>query len=74
MKTKGGGEAVGATGGMATAKPGERPGAIAAREIAAWLDTHELPRTVILSAFSAESAITLRRALSDLGRPDLTGA
>ena len=35
MKTKGGGEAVGATGGVATAKPGERPGAIAAREITA---------------------------------------
>ena len=35
MKTKGGGEAVGATGGVATAKPGERPGAIAAREVTA---------------------------------------
>ena len=34
MKTKGG-EAIGATEGMATAKPGERPGAIAAREITA---------------------------------------
>jgi len=34
MKTKGG-EAVGATGGMATAKPGERPAAIAAREVTA---------------------------------------
>jgi hypothetical protein len=33
-KTKGG-EAVGATEGVATAKPGERPGAIAAREITA---------------------------------------
>ncbi|HEY1289795.1 MAG TPA: hypothetical protein VGF58_15825 [Burkholderiales bacterium] len=35
MKTKGGGNAVGATGGVATAKPGERPGAIAAREVTA---------------------------------------
>ena len=54
--------------------PAPRAAAVAAREIARWLDTHELPRTVILSAFSADSAITLRRALSDLGRPDLTGA
>jgi hypothetical protein len=29
---------------------------------------------VILSAFSADTAMVLRRALSDLGRPDLTGA
>jgi hypothetical protein len=34
MKTKGG-EAVGASGGMATAKPGERPAAVAAREVTA---------------------------------------
>jgi O-acetyl-ADP-ribose deacetylase len=54
--------------------PAPRAAAVAAREIAAWLDSHELPRTVILSAFSADTAITLRRALSDLGRPDLTGA
>src|SRR5262249_19211321 len=54
--------------------PAPRAAAVAAREVADWLDTHELPRTVILSAFSADSAITLRRALTDLGRPDLTGA
>jgi O-acetyl-ADP-ribose deacetylase len=54
--------------------PAPRAAAIAAREIATWLDAHELPRTVILSAFSAETAMVLRRALSDLGRPDLTGA
>jgi len=34
MKTKGG-QAVGATGGVATAKPGERPAAVAAREVTA---------------------------------------
>jgi O-acetyl-ADP-ribose deacetylase (regulator of RNase III)/catechol 2,3-dioxygenase-like lactoylglutathione lyase family enzyme len=54
--------------------PAARAAAVAAREIAAWLDGHELPRTVILSAFSADTAMVLRRALSDLGRPDLTGA
>jgi O-acetyl-ADP-ribose deacetylase (regulator of RNase III)/catechol 2,3-dioxygenase-like lactoylglutathione lyase family enzyme len=54
--------------------PAARAASVAAREIAAWLDGHELPETVILSAFSADTAIVLRRALSDLGRPDLTGA
>jgi len=54
--------------------PAAKAAQVAVREIAAWLDTHALPVNVILSAFSADSAIILRRALSDLGRPDLTGA
>ena len=53
--------------------PAARAAAVAAREIASWLDAHDKPATVILSAFSADAAITLRRALSDLARPDLTG-
>src|SRR5437867_1737178 len=53
--------------------PAARAASVAVREIAAWLDAHERPETVILSAFSADTAIVLRRALSDLGRPDLTG-
>ena len=53
--------------------PAAKAAAVAVREIAGWLDTHALPRTIILSAFSADTAMILRRALSDLGRPDLTG-
>ena len=44
---------------------------VAVREIAMWLDQHELPATVILSAFSADAAIVLRRAMSDLLRPEV---
>jgi O-acetyl-ADP-ribose deacetylase len=45
---------------------------VAVREIAAWLDEHAYPRTVVLSAYSNESAEALEGALDDLGRPDLT--
>jgi O-acetyl-ADP-ribose deacetylase (regulator of RNase III)/predicted enzyme related to lactoylglutathione lyase len=54
--------------------PAAKAAAVAVREIAMWLDQHELPATVILSAFSADAAIVLRRAMSDLNRPDVTGA
>ena len=54
--------------------PAAKAAAVAVREIAMWLDQHELPATVILSAFSADAAMVLRRAMSDLARPDLTGA
>jgi O-acetyl-ADP-ribose deacetylase (regulator of RNase III) len=54
--------------------PSALAAAIAVREIAAWLDAHERPETVILSAFSTETAATLRQALRDLARPDLTGS
>jgi O-acetyl-ADP-ribose deacetylase len=54
--------------------PSELAAAIAVREIAAWLDAHERPETVILSAFSANTAATLRQALVELDRPDLTGS
>ena len=54
--------------------PAAKAASVAAHEIMDWLDTHELPATVILSAFSADTAIVLRKALSDLARPDLTGA
>jgi O-acetyl-ADP-ribose deacetylase len=54
--------------------PAAKAAQVAVREIANWLDAHERPASVILSAFSAETAMILRRALSDLARPDLTGA
>ena len=46
---------------------------IAVRVIADWLDEHQRPGTVVLSAFSAGTASILERALSGLGRRDLTG-
>jgi O-acetyl-ADP-ribose deacetylase (regulator of RNase III) len=52
--------------------PSAAAAAVAVREIAAWLDAHAYPRTVVLSAYSNESATALEEALSDLGRPDLT--
>jgi O-acetyl-ADP-ribose deacetylase (regulator of RNase III)/catechol 2,3-dioxygenase-like lactoylglutathione lyase family enzyme len=54
--------------------PAAKAASVAVREIALWLDTHELPETVILSAFSADAAMVIRRAMSDFARPDLTGA
>ena len=54
--------------------PAAKAARVAVREIANWLDGHERLRTVVLSAFSEETAMTLRQALSELGRPDLTGA
>jgi O-acetyl-ADP-ribose deacetylase (regulator of RNase III) len=46
---------------------------IAVREIASWLDAHDGPTQVVLSAFSDDSAGPLSRALAALGRPDWTG-
>ena len=54
--------------------PSEAAADIAVREIGAWLATHELPREVVLSAFSAATERILRRAVEDLGRPELTGS
>lgn len=54
--------------------PAAKAAQVAVRTVADWLDGHPRPATVILSAFSADTAMILRRALSDLGRPDLTGA
>jgi O-acetyl-ADP-ribose deacetylase (regulator of RNase III)/catechol 2,3-dioxygenase-like lactoylglutathione lyase family enzyme len=54
--------------------PAAKAASVAVREVAMWLDQHELPETVILSAFSADAAMVLRRAMSDLARPDLTGS
>jgi O-acetyl-ADP-ribose deacetylase len=45
--------------------------AIAVREIAGWLDAHDLPRTVVLSAFSDESAAAVEQAIDELDRIDL---
>ena len=45
--------------------PAPAAAAIAVREIATWLATHGRPRSVVLSAFSAESAAVLRQALAD---------
>ena len=46
--------------------PAAKAASVAVREIAMWLDTHELPETVILSAFSADAAMVLRRAIERL--------
>jgi O-acetyl-ADP-ribose deacetylase len=52
--------------------PSAQAAAVAAREVAGWLDDHDHPRAVILSAYSNESAEALEGALADLARPDLT--
>ena len=52
--------------------PSTQAAAVAVREVAAWLDDHEYPRSVILSAYSDQSAEALAQALEDLARPDLT--
>jgi len=52
--------------------PSAQAAAVAVREISAWLDDHPYPRTVVLSAYSNESAEALEAALDDLARPDLT--
>ena len=54
--------------------PAEAAAAVAVREIAAWLDEHDRPRTVTLAAFSPGTERVLRDALAALGRPDLTGS
>jgi O-acetyl-ADP-ribose deacetylase (regulator of RNase III) len=45
--------------------PSPAAAAMAVGEIAAWLETHDRPSSVVLSAFSADSAAVLRRALAD---------
>jgi O-acetyl-ADP-ribose deacetylase len=52
--------------------PAAQAATIAVREVAAWLDEHDHPRSVVLSAWSDQSAEALGAALEDLARPDLT--
>ena len=52
--------------------PAAKAADVAVGEIADWLSGHQRPGTVLLSAFSAETAAVLERALADLDRPDLT--
>jgi O-acetyl-ADP-ribose deacetylase len=46
---------------------------IAAREVAAWLDAHELPGEVTFCMFSTKAVDVMAAALGELGRPDLFG-
>ena len=48
--------------------------AIAAREVADWLDANELPRHVIFCMFSGDAGEAMVDALAALGRPDLAGS
>ena len=45
---------------------------VAAAEVAAWLDSHEVPREVTFCMFSANSFDVMGAALGELRRPDLT--
>lgn len=46
---------------------------IAVREVAAWLDSHDRPREVLLCMFSRDALDVMAEALVELRRPDLTG-
>jgi O-acetyl-ADP-ribose deacetylase len=52
--------------------PSDQAATVAVREVAAWMDEHLLPETVVLSAFSNESAAAIEQALEDLNRPEYT--
>ena len=53
--------------------PIDEAAAVAAREIAAWLDANNRPERVILCAFGGDSMAAMGEALRRLDRPDLTG-